>query len=264
MHPMFSPEGEAALAALMTHRPLLAFDFDGTLAPIVAFPDAARIDPTLAAAMAELSRRCPVAIVTGRAVADVRPRLGFEPRFVVGNHGAEDEHNPVAGVEHAAAALAPLRARLAAEASMLEALGVWVEDKGASIALHYRLSPRPLQAHATIMAALRTLGVPTGQAPLRVFEGKMVVNAMPADAPDKADAVHRLVERCGAGAALFAGDDLNDEPVFAAAEPHWLTLRVGASELPTAARFGLPGPEDMLALVSRLLVLAGRPGPTEV
>lgn len=259
MHPMLSPEGEAALAALMQRRPLLAFDFDGTLAPIVAFPDAARVDPALAAAMGELARRRPVAIVTGRAVADVRPRLGFAPAFVVGNHGAEDEHDPAGGVAHASPALGPLRARLAAEAGRLEAAGVWVEDKGASIALHYRLAPHPLQAHAMVMALLRTLGVPAGQAPLRVFEGKMVVNAMPADAPDKADAVHRLVGRCGAGAALFAGDDLNDEPVFAAAEPHWLTLRVGASALPTAARFGLPGPEDMLALVSRLLVLAGRP-----
>jgi trehalose 6-phosphate phosphatase len=251
MWPMFSPEGEAALLALVQHRPLLAFDFDGTLAPIVPYPDAARVAPAMAAVLQALATRLPVAIVTGRAVRDVRPRLGFEPHFVVGNHGAEDEHDPAGGIERAATVLAPLRLALADAAAALAAAGVWAEDKGASLALHYRLAPRPAEAQALIATLLKAVASPA----LQIFAGKMVVNAVPAAAPDKADAVHRLVKRCGAGAALFGGDDINDEPVFVAAPPHWLTLRVGATHTPTRARFGIDSPQQMLPLLQRILAL---------
>ena len=88
MEPFFSPAGDAALAQFLARRPLLAFDFDGTLAPIVSRPDDARVPDTLAAMLARLAGLAPVAIVTGRQVDDVRPRLGFTPTYVVGNHGA--------------------------------------------------------------------------------------------------------------------------------------------------------------------------------
>src|SRR5690242_16341081 len=90
MRHLFSTEGEQALEAVMRQRPLLAFDFDGTLAPIVARPDEAHVPLEVSHGLAELAQALPVAVITGRSVADVRPRLGFEPRYVVGNHGAED------------------------------------------------------------------------------------------------------------------------------------------------------------------------------
>ncbi len=90
MQHLFSPEGEAALARCLHQQPLLAFDFDGTLTPIVPRPDDAYLSKGVSSRLAQLSKCLPVAIVTGRSVADVRGRLGFVPRFVVGNHGAED------------------------------------------------------------------------------------------------------------------------------------------------------------------------------
>ncbi len=254
LQPLLGPAGLAALAALMDHAPLLAFDFDGTLAPIVPHPADARIAPAVATRLARLAARLPVAIVTGRALADVRPLLGFVPRYVVGNHGAEDEHVHDQTL-HSRAALGGLRRKLARRAAELADAGVLLEDKGASIALHYRQAPDAARALALIERLLR----PTTRA-LRVFGGKMVVNAMAADAPDKALAVLRLVQRSGAGAALFAGDDLNDEPVFAAAPPHWLTVRVGlpaAPQPPSLARFALDGPEDMAQMLDQLLALLG-------
>jgi trehalose-6-phosphatase len=80
-----------------------------------------------------------------------------------------------------------------------------------------------------------------------------VFNVSAADAPDKAGAVAELVQRAQAGAALFAGDDLNDEPVFAAAPAHWLTLKVGHNAAPTQARFCLAGPAEMALLLDRIL-----------
>jgi trehalose 6-phosphate phosphatase len=243
--------GDAALHELMRLRPLLAFDFDGTLAPIVDRPQDARVSPPVAACLSALSQRLPVAVVTGRAVADVRTRLGFAPQHVVGNHGAEDELH--AGVEAAALAssLDPLRALAAAQAEEFARLGVEVEDKGLSIALHYRRSHDPLQAQAQLRDLVARLP-PT----LQVFAGKMVVNAMAARAPDKADAVQRLTARCGAAAAFYVGDDVNDEPVFAAAPPQWVTVRIGHEDPASRAQFFLDGVHEMAPLLERLLAHA--------
>jgi trehalose 6-phosphate phosphatase len=251
MQHLFSPDGEAALAAVLRLRPLLAFDFDGTLAPIVARPEDARLSQAVGQRLRALATRLPLAVVSGRSVADVRERLGFAPQFVVGNHGAEDSADAAATARRMAA-LGALRSALRAQAGDLAAAGVTVEDKGLSIALHYRLSRERERAQALIDALLAPL-----QQGLRFFGGKMVVNAIAGDAPDKADAVLALVARCGAAAAFFAGDDVNDEPVFIAAPAHWLTLRIGRDDPNSRARYGLDGPQEMALLLERMLVLLG-------
>ena len=196
----------------------MAFDFDGTLAPIMARPDDACIAAAVATRLKAPTSRLPVAIVTGRAVADVCERLGFTPQFIIGNHGAEEDTAAVTGDILAGALVKPLgnlRATLRAHADGLQAAGVVVEDKGLSIALHFRQSHHRTRAQQLIT----DLQTPE-PAVLRFLVGKMSVNAMAADAPDKAQAVHALVARLGAAAAFFAGDDVNDEPVFATAPAH--------------------------------------------
>jgi trehalose 6-phosphate phosphatase len=88
-----------------------------------------------------------------------------------------------------------------------------------------------------------------------VFGGKRVVNAVAADAPDKAVAVQRLIARAGVSAAFFAGDDLNDEPVFAVAQPGWVTVRIGCERRASAARFCIEGPQEMAGVLDRILAL---------
>ena len=163
MRHLLTRKGEAALAATMRQHPLLAFDFDGTLAPIVPRPHQARIPTAVSARLAWLVARLPLAIVTGRSVADVRARLGFKPTYIVGNHGAEDDADPV-GSASRAGALDPLRRLLASRAAALGEAGVLVEDKGQSIALHYRLSRKREQALGQIRELLSS-----SQARLHVF-----------------------------------------------------------------------------------------------
>ena len=98
----------------MRLRPLLALDFDGTQSPIVTRPDNARVSAALARRLERLSRRLPVAVVTGRRVDDVATRLRFHPGFIVGNHGAEDPSIPAS--PEMGAILDPLRERLRARA----------------------------------------------------------------------------------------------------------------------------------------------------
>lgn len=249
MKHLFSPEGDAALAATLARLPLLAFDFDGTLAPIVARPDDASVSVAVASRLQRLALRLPVAVVTGRALRDVRTRLNFSPRYLVGNHGAEESEGDVASIAFGRQ-LDPLRERLAGRAEGLLAAGVTVEDKVASIALHYRLARERGDAQALIDDVLAPL--PTGC--IR-FDGKMVVNVACAAAPDKAQAVRRLLARSGAATAFFAGDDVNDEPVFAAATADWLTVHVGRDNPDTHARFMLDGAHEMAPLLQRMLDL---------
>ena len=243
---LFSAEGEAALAAVMAARPLLAFDFDGTLAPIVSRPEEARVAHEIEQRLERLGNVLPLAIVSGRRVDDIRQRLTFEPRYIVGNPGAEDPLG--AGV--APSALDPMRARLVDQADALDALGVSIEDKRYSIALHYRLSPDPARAFGYVATLVDDL--PAG---LDAYGGKAVMNVVIASAPDKADAVSSLVRRCGAGSAVFLGDDVNDEPVFAAAQPHWLTVKVGREPATSRARFYLESPDEVAQLLDRMLRL---------
>jgi trehalose 6-phosphate phosphatase len=254
-HLLSSPEGHAALAAVLRLAPLMAFDFDGTLAPIVARPQDVQISPEVVAPLRALAERLPVAVVTGRALADVRDRLGFTPHYLVGSHGAEDEDDP-AGMAAAQNGLDGLRAVLQQQAAALAAAGVLVEDKRLSLALHYRQAPDTVAARALIDALLAPLA-----GGLQLFGGKMVVNAMVAGAPDKAQAVRTLLARCGARAAFFAGDDVNDEPVFEAAPAHWLTVRIGRNPPHTRARFGLDGPHEMVLLLQQVLALLDAPRP---
>ncbi len=249
MQPLFSPEGESALASVMQRRPLLAFDFDGTLAPIVDRPEEARLPAAWAVLFAELKTLLPVAIVTGRSVVDVAPRLSFEPHYILGNHGAEDPHGTMqaGSVER----LDALRHELALSKPRWSALGIELEDKHYSLALHYRLAAD--QEAARICIEELVAGKPPG---LHFFHGKCVMNVAPDDADDKADAVMSLVERVGAGAALFAGDDINDEPVFERVPADWLTVKVGHEGPPSRARFGLSEQADMGQLLRRLLQLA--------
>jgi len=245
MKHLFDPEGRRALQAALQARPLLAFDFDGTLAPIVERADDARVAAEDAQRLDALSRLRPVAVVTGRSVADVTRRLGFSPQFVVGNHGAEDPGR-VRGLD--VSALDDLRGGLAAQAAELYAAGVQVEDKRFSLALHYRLAPDRARALARIEALLAQL-----DPRLRTFGGKCVVNVVLASAPDKGDAVVSLVRRAGCGMAVFVGDDMNDEAVFERALPDWLTVRVGRDEPESRAGFFLDGHAQMQALLDLML-----------
>jgi trehalose 6-phosphate phosphatase len=248
---LLGPQGLAALTALMRLPALFAFDFDGTLAPIRPRPDDVHVSATIALRLEKLARLRPVAIVTGRRIADVRERLGFVPSWIIGNHGAEDDGDLDAAV-HAYHALDALRERLRTREDGLAAAGILVEDKGQSLALHYRTAPDRDAASALIEEVLAGF-----TATLHVFGGKLVYNAVALDAPDKAVAVHRLIERAGAQAAFFAGDDVNDEPVFAAARPQWVTVRIGCERRESAARFCIEGPHEMAGVLDRILALIG-------
>jgi len=243
---IFSAGGKAALRKVMARAPLLAFDFDGTLAPLVAHPQDASMPLGVMRRISSLASRLPVAIITGRSVADVRARLGFEPRYIIGNHGAEGFGGQPLDIYRQI--LDAPRTLLSLHQAQLRDHGVQVEDKGLSIALHYRMARDRQQAAEWIAALLRRI-----EAPLMLSFGKCVVNVTPANAPDKGVALRRLVERESAQAAVFIGDDVNDESAFATAAQHWLTVRIGAAVPRSAAKFFLDHHAQVAVLLQDML-----------
>ncbi|NBD21330.1 trehalose-phosphatase [Aquabacterium fontiphilum] len=247
-----SPQGRQHLQAVLHPPPaLLVFDFDGTLAPIVAQPDAARAPLAVARALEALMQHHVVAIVTGRAVDDVAGRLGFVPHHVLGSHGAEDPADVQSAerIAHHRSALDELRAACDGSwAASLGDAGVQVEDKGLSLAFHYRLSRDRQHALSVVRGLLAEHG-----GGLRTFDGKCVVNAMADEAPDKADAVETLVARTGISRVVFAGDDVNDEPVFERRRPGWFTVKVGGDPRQSAAEFHLGGTAEMALFLAACL-----------
>ena len=252
MQHLFGSEGAAALIATMARRPLLAFDFDGTLAPIVARPEDARVSQAVAAQLGRLSAILPLAIISGRRVEDVRTRLAFAPHYIIGNHGAEDGSD-VARVDRSSM-FSELRQILGAYAVDLEAAGVTVEDKAQSFALHYRLARDRDLAFGLITQMLSGLGPD-----LEVFGGKMVVNITAAASPDKADALVRIMTKSGVNSAVFVGDDLNDEPVFARAQATWLTVRVGRDDPMSQAMYCLDNFGEVATMLDRMLAALDTP-----
>ena len=252
MRHLFHRAGREALVTTLGGRALLAFDFDGTIAPLVARPEEARVSDAVAERLGRLATLRPVAIITGRSVGDVAPRLGFAPQYIVGNHGAED---PAESPAFDRSALERFRRHLDAHADAIRSAGVGVEDKGYSIALHYRFASDRVAAQRCIEALVRDL-----DPELHFFGGKSVANVAVAGAPDKADALASLVARCDADAALFVGDDVNDDAVFARAEPSWLTVRVGRDDPMSRADFFLDDHSEIATLLEIALeVLAPKP-----
>lgn len=254
MKRLLEAEGLLALDAALARRPLLAFDFDGTLSPLVDHPEDARLLPGLEPRLARLAELAGVAIISGRALADLKGRLPFAPRYLVGNHGAEGDAVVDDGGE-GQALLDAMRRHLASHQPAFVAVGVEVEDKGRSLAVHYRRSPDASLAQAAIHEAL------AGHDPkLEVYGGKDVVNIVVAAAPDKGRALQALLERGSHDCAVFVGDDVNDESVFVRALPGWVTVRVGLDAPDSRAGWRLASIHEMPAFVDRLVTVLERQG----
>jgi trehalose 6-phosphate phosphatase len=238
--------GQQALLNLVRQPALLAFDFDGTLAPLSEAPCAVYVSPPLAAALAHISQRYPVAVISGRQLDDLVPRLGFQPTIVAGNHGAE-RPGDLAGQTRWERALDPARAILARYRAFLERAAIRVEDKRQSLALHFLGQPVP-SAHVETFGALTS----ELDAVARVFGGHRVVNVTPPAAPNKGDVIAETVRALGVAAALYIGDDLTDEDVFSSAPSHWVTARVRPPATGTAAHFRLDTQHEVVSVIAGL------------
>ena len=260
-------EGQAGLDALLAdpRHALVAADFDGTLAPIVARPQDARPHPGALPALTALAGAVgTVAVITGRPAADAVALGGLEtvPGLVVlGHYGAQRWQDgelttapPPPAVERARAALpGVLRAAEAPE-------GTWVEDKAQAVAVHTRGAADPRAALDRLREPLGELAARLG---LAAEPGRFVIELRPPGV-DKGSALTGLAGERAARSVLFCGDDLGDLPAFAAVRalrsdgvPGCAVASASAEspQVAAAADLVVAGPEGVVEL---LTALAGR------
>ncbi len=212
-----SPILPAALAAVAVRPAGLLSDFDGTLAPIVTEPAAARPIEGVTETLARLSRHLEVVgLLTGRAALEARTLAGVEALLVAGNHGVEwrepgapePSQDPV--LRRMPAAIARAFEQVRTRASRLD--GIEFEDKGVSAAIHYRRATDPEAARREILSALSGLDEPG----LEVREGRMSVELRSSRAGDKGSALRTIVERHRLRGVVLLGDDVTDLDAFRA------------------------------------------------
>ena len=246
---IFSKEGLGCLARCAQARCLVAFDFDGTLAPIVNRPDDAKMSSHATHLLDKLSTLYPVCVISGRSKKDVRTRIPKSVTFLVGNHGAE---GPQEIFDRDV--IEELRQRVAVWKNVLELelqndTGVWIEDKSYSLSIHYRDAPSTAESERRIFEVAHLLTPPA-----RLVPGKCVVNVTPPELPHKGTALLNLMNQTASDTALFVGDDHTDEDVFALESDHILTIRVGHSSHSKAFYF-LNTQEEMIDLMQILIAL---------
>lgn len=257
----------AALRQLFTARPAgLLTDVDGTISRITRHTNDATVADPARRSLTRLAQELDlVAVVTGRAVERARQMVDVETVSYVGNHGLEWLHAGIVETEPAAEAARPiLKEALAAVLAVVPAHELVIEDKRVSLAIHYRLSSNPPAVEQQVLGAVKPFAE-TGR--LRLIEGALVMNLLPALRIDKGEAARRLVERHGLRAVAFLGDDVTDLDAFRALHAlradgtaQTLAIGVGSAEGPPEVRAEADLVLEGVDEVERVLVaLANRP-----
>jgi trehalose 6-phosphate phosphatase len=215
-------------------------DLDGTLLEIAESPDAVGIGPEEKRLLEILKDKCDgaVAVISGRALSRIDQILAPLVLPAAGQHGVE--RRDAKGVRHRhrfpANVLRPVAVGMRSFAAQHQ--GLVFEDKGASVALHYRKAPQLARA---VQAAVREAAEPLGEA-VEVQAGKMVVELKPAGC-DKGKAIAQFMEEApfAGRTPVFLGDDVTDEYGFRVVNAlggH--AVKIGEGE--SAARWRLDNP----------------------
>jgi trehalose-phosphatase len=230
---------------------VVILDYDGTLTSIVPSPRAAALAPSMRATLARLAERARarLAILSGRALADVRARVAVGDVIYGGCHGLEIEGCGLSFRHPRVRASRIVAARRALAAGAAAIPGAHVEFKGLAVSLHYRhVAPSDHDGvRALVARVLRR--VPS----LALIPGREVFDLVPRVGWGKGQAARWIARhagralRPGSPLVLYAGDDTTDEAAFAALRARGVTVRVGGGE--SGAGYAVPGVREVHALL---------------
>jgi len=259
---LFSAWQEVLTRLKSADNVILLSDFDGTLTPIVAKPEIAYLSDRTRRLLQEVigRRKYTVGIVSGRALDDLKDRVGLQGIIYAGNYGLEIEApwlkfvNPDA--EHVKPLLRHLHQQLSSGLEAVE--GAFVENKGLSLSVHYRLveegqidEVRSILEHVTRTASMKGM--------IQVTSGKKVYEVTPVIAWHKGKVIDLLSEehakRAGAGIALpvFLGDDVSDREGFNTVDKrNGISIFVGKGGTKSGARYSLKSPTEVDEFLERL------------
>lgn len=240
----------------------LFLDYDGTLAPIAKRPEMARLPKETKKILTELNSNpsFTLAIISGRSLEDVSKLVGIKGVIYAGNHGLQMKGPRLAYTNKEALRnrklLGDIRKRLRNKISGVK--GVFVEDKGLTLSVHYRLaSKKDIKPLKIVLKRLLRPLIKTGK--IRLTYGKMVCEIRPSAKWDKGKAVKWLLARNArarrARLSICVGDDRTDEDMFRAVGSRGVTVCVGRSGSSSRAGFYLRNTGEVKKFLNKLNTL---------
>lgn len=242
---------------------VLFIDYDGTLAPIAKLPDQAFLSENMAEVLNTLSQfpHCHVVVISGRALPDLKKMIDIPNIIYVGNHGFEVEGITSFNLETMIPAqyfddLANIKTVLSAKLSVIE--GLWVEDKGINLTVHYR----PASEKAGVLARRifkRECQPYLDENRIFVMQGKKVLEIRPPIRWTKGEAALLILYRIGQDvgkdniATMYVGDDVTDEDAFKALNQIGITIRVG-QQAGSGAQYFVEKQSDVLKLLQEIVI----------
>jgi len=251
---LFSARGLDDLFSFADCSVLYAFDLDGTLAAIAYEPHLIIIEDAVKRSLVSLMKMVRVAVVTGRSVGDARDHLGFDPHFLIGNHGSEGLPGHAGDEDVYRILTADWEKQSGAYLMRWKNQGVLIENKGASLSIHYRNAGNREEARREILECIRRL-----KPGARHVSGKYIENIIPQNAPDKGKAILELLAESGCSRALYIGDDETDEDVFALRDERIFSVHVGPGGK-TNAGYYLKKQEEVYRLIQTVIKKLLAPG----
>ena len=224
-------------------------DIDGTLSPIVARPEQARLQPGARQAVEALVLRFAlVAVVSGRPAAEAAAMVGVDGVTILGSYGLGDLPD------------VPVAVIAAVEAVAAQIPGARVERKGGTVAVHVRGAPDPDDAETRLARAMSSIAK---EARMHIARGKRVLELVPQGRDLKDGAVARTITASLLDAVMYIGDDIADLGAFSALDRAGaagvITVKVAAQgpetpeELVLDADLVVEGPEGVVGLLQFLV-----------
>lgn len=239
-------------------KPAVFLDYDGTLTPIVERPEDALLTEEMRQTVEDLAALCPVAIVSGRDLQDVRQLARIDGIYYAGSHGF-DISGPKGKKLEYQSGVAYLPDLDQAEKELLSRLdkitGIQVERKKFAIAVHFRRVdehhwPHIEQAVDAVLAE---------NPRLRRTGGKMIFELRPAIDWDKGKALDWLLQQLGLArrdvVPMYLGDDLTDEDAMRRIKDRGIGILVRDEERPTYADYALEDTCDVRIFLQKLVDL---------
>ncbi len=240
---------------LQGKEPVLFFDYDGTLTPIVDDPDEAKLSEKGKKMLEQLSKQLTVALVSGRGLDDLKGKVGIKSLIYAGSHGFEitGPEDLEMHYEKGQEVLPQLDQAEKALKQKLEAInGCKVERKKYAIAVHYRKV-----AKETVKKVKNTVSeVVESQDKLMVGKGKKILELKPDLNWHKGQALGWLLEKLELNTNhylhIFFGDDITDEDALKVVQENGVGVLVGTHGQKTYANYRLEDTEDVYMFLEEL------------
>jgi len=247
------------------HKVIL-FDYDGTLTPIVDRPEIARLPGEVKVLLEKLTHKqgITVGIISGRAISDIREKVGIDSIIFAGNHGLEIEGPGIRFIHPLTDEIESLMhvIGIVLTKALSRIRGAVVEDKGLSLSVHYRqVDSDQLPQVDAIFDNTVDIGRKRGK--IRTSSGKKVHEVRPAVPWNKGKAVQMIMEKFlpknvrGSYLSMYVGDDLTDEDAFQAINnAGGISVFVGDAGQKSAAAYYLNDTSEVSSLLAEVLKIA--------